>query len=103
MPIEEIDAFVRDAVKGTSLTDPFAQVLGGYVAFRPQLRFVAVDETHTRVEFDAVERIAGADVLLYTRKLGEIDRFFVALRDELERRESRRRRKSGGGAIERGE
>ena len=99
VPIEEVRDFVRDAVRGTSLRDPFAQVLGGYALFEPQLRFVRVDETHTRVEFDAVERVAGAETLLYTRRLGEIDRFFVALRDELDRRERRRRPPSDGRAI----
>jgi hypothetical protein len=98
VPIEEVRDFVRDALRRTSLTDPLAQVLGGYIAFEPRLRFVAVDETHTRVEFDAVGRVAGAETLLYTRRLGEIDRFFVALRDELERRE-RRRPDTGGSAI----
>ncbi|MEV8215591.1 hypothetical protein [Leifsonia sp. NPDC077715] len=86
VPYAEVRDFVRDAVKGTSLTDPFAQVLGGYALFEPRLRFVPVDEGHTRVEFDAVGRVSGAETLLYTRRLGEIDRFFVALRDELDRR-----------------
>ncbi|WP_431221355.1 hypothetical protein [Leifsonia xyli] len=86
MPYEEVQDFVRDAITGTSLRDPFAQILGGYAFFQPQLRFVRVDETHTRIEFDAVGRVGGAETLLYTRRLGEIDRFFVALRDELDRR-----------------
>lgn len=98
IPPGEAPDFVRDALKGTSLRDPFATVLGGYVAFAP--RFVAVDETHTRIEFDAEERVPGADMFLYTRRLGEIDRFFVALHDELDRREERARRSAGRRAIE---
>jgi hypothetical protein len=91
VPFDEVKDFVRDALRGTSLRDPFAQILGGYALFAPHLRFVPVDEGHTRVEFDAVGRVGGAETLLYTRRLGEIDRFFVALRDELDRREQRRR------------
>ncbi len=91
VPFEEVEDFVRDAVRGTSLRDPLAQLLGGYALFAPRLRFVPVDETHTRVEFDAVGRVGGAETLLYTRRLGEIDRFFVALQDELDRREQRHR------------
>jgi len=102
VPIGEVRDFVRDALKRTSLTDPFAQLFGGYALFEPRLRFVAVDEAHTRVEFDAAGRVAGAEALLYTRRLGEIDRFFVALRDELDRRRPRRP-DAGGAAIERGE
>lgn len=100
MPFEEVQDFVRDALRGTSLRDPFAQILGGYALFKPQLRFVRVDETHTRVEFDALGRVGGAEALLYTRRLGEIDRFFVALQDELDRREQRHRPPTGGQAIE---
>nr|WP_249776501.1 hypothetical protein [Leifsonia sp. C5G2] len=103
VPIAEVREFVRDAVRGTSLTDPFAQLLGGYALFEPRLRFVAVDDGHTRIEFDAAGRVAGAETLLYTRRLGEIDRFFVALRDELDRRESHRRPAANGPAVERGE
>ncbi|MDR6972754.1 hypothetical protein [Leifsonia shinshuensis] len=102
VPVEDVEDFVRDALRGTSLRDPFAQILGGYALFAPQLRFVPVDETHTRVEFDAVGRVAGAEALKYTRRLGEIDRFFVALRDELDRREQRRRPPAGERAIEDG-
>ena len=100
VPFEEVQDFVRDALRGTSLRDPFAQILGGYALFKPQLRFVRVDETHTRVEFDALGRVGGAEALLYTRRLGEIDRFFVALQDELDRREQRHRPPTGGQAIE---
>ena len=91
VPLDEAPGFVRDALKGTSLMDPFAQLASGWVLFQPQLRFVAVDDAHTRIEFDAVGTVRGADTLLYTRRLGEIDRFFVALQDELDRREERRR------------
>jgi hypothetical protein len=100
VPYEEVREFVRDAVRGTSLRDPFAQVFGLYALFEPRLRFVRVDETHTRIEFDAVGRVAGAEALLFTRRLGEIDRFFVALRDELDRRGRQRRPPEGGRAIE---
>ncbi|WP_229715248.1 hypothetical protein [Subtercola lobariae] len=85
VPFDEVRDFVRRAVKGTSLVDPFAQVLGGYALFEPHLRYTAVDETHTRIELDVVGRIPGAETLLFTRRVGEIDRFFVAMQDELDR------------------
>ncbi|WP_285116587.1 hypothetical protein [Leifsonia sp. fls2-241-R2A-40a] len=83
---EEARDFVRDALKGTSLRDPFAQLLSAQFVFEQRVRCIPVDATHTRIEFDAVETVPGANVLLYTRRLGEIDRFFVALHDELDRR-----------------
>ncbi|WP_374010461.1 hypothetical protein [Leifsonia sp. LS-T14] len=83
---EEAREFVRDAMKGTSLRDPFAQLLSLQLVFEQRVRFVPVDAAHTRIEFDAVGTVPGADVLMYTRRLGEIDRFFVALHDELDRR-----------------
>ncbi len=86
IPPEEARDFVRAALTGTSLRDPFVQLGTLFILFEPHLRFIPVDATHTRIEFDAVGVVPGADVLLYTRKLGEIDRFFVALRDELDRR-----------------
>jgi hypothetical protein len=103
VPFEEVETFVRDALRGTSLRDPLAQILGGYALFAPHLHFVPVDESHTRVEFDAVGRVGGAETLLYTRRLGEIDRFFVALRDELDRREQQRRPPAGDRAIDDGD
>ena len=86
IPPGEAREFVRAALRGTSLRDPAAQLLSLFVLFEPHLRFVPVDATHTRIEFDAVGRMPGVDTLLYTRKLGEIDGLFVALQDELDRR-----------------
>jgi hypothetical protein len=93
IPPEEARDFVRDALQGTSFRDPFAQLASGWFLFEPFLRFVPVDATHTRIEFDAVGKVPGADVLAYQRKHGEIDRFFVALQDELDRREEWRQRR----------
>lgn len=93
IPVDEAPDFVRQALKGTSLLDPFAQLASGWVLFQPRLRFVAVDETHTRIEFDAVEKVPGAETLLFARRRGEIHRFFVALQDELDRREEASRRR----------
>lgn len=92
VPVQEVPDFIRDALKGTSLLDPFAQLASGWFLFDAKLRFLPVDATHTRIEFDAVGKVGAADVLLYTRRLGEIHRFFVALQDELDRREERARR-----------
>ena len=87
VPFEEARDFVRQALRGTSLIDPVAQVAAGWVFFEPHLRFTAVDATHTRIELDVVGRVRGAETLLYVRRIGEIDRFFVAIQDELDRRE----------------
>ncbi|MFF9562353.1 hypothetical protein ACF1AJ_03300 [Leifsonia sp. NPDC014704] len=100
VPPAQARDFVRDALKGTSLRDPFAQLLSLALVFEQRVRFVPVDETHTRFEFDAVGQISGADVLMYTRRLGEIDRFFVALHDELDRRERHHRPDTVDGPID---
>lgn len=99
VPFNEVPDFVRAALKGTSLLDPFAQLASGWFLFDPHLRFVPVDATHTRIEFDAVGKVNGAETLLFTRRIGEIDRFFVALQDELDHRERRSRRPADGTAI----
>ncbi|WP_193570903.1 hypothetical protein [Leifsonia tongyongensis] len=87
VPFDEVRDFVRQALKGTSLVDPIAQVATGWVLFEPHLRFTAIDATHSRIELDVVGRVRGAEALLFTRRVGEIDRFFVAIQDELDRRE----------------
>ncbi len=87
VPFDEVRDFVRQALKGTSLVDPIAQVATGWVLFEPHLRFTPIDATHSRIELDVVGRVRGADTLLFTRRVGEIDRFFVAIQDELDRRE----------------
>ncbi|WP_241701928.1 hypothetical protein [Leifsonia shinshuensis] len=92
VPLGEVPDFVRAALQGTSILDPFAQLASGWVFFQPHLRFVPVDATHTRIEFDAVGKVQGAETFLFARRRGEIHRFFVALQDELDRREQRRRR-----------
>jgi hypothetical protein len=53
----------------------------------PHLRFTAVDATHTRIELDVVETLRGAETLLYPQRRALIGRFFVAIQDELDRRE----------------
>ena len=85
--MDEVREFVHDALRGTSLVDPFANVLSGWGFFAPHLRFTAVDAAHTRIELDVVEAVPGAEALLFVQRRGEIDRFFVAIQDELDRRE----------------
>ncbi|MEO7017623.1 MAG: hypothetical protein ABI130_04960 [Leifsonia sp.] len=87
VPLDEARDFVRDALRGTSLVDPIAQLATGWVLFEPHLRFSAVDAAHTRIEIDVVGRVRGAETLLFVRRRGEIDRFFVAIQDALDRRE----------------
>ena len=92
VPLDEVRDFVRQAVKGTSLVDPAAQLFSGFALFEQRLRFTAVDASHTRIEIDVTERVPGADIFLYTRRIGVIDRFFVAIQDELDSRERRHHR-----------
>jgi hypothetical protein len=85
--IEDVHEFVHDALRGTSLVDPFANALAGWAVFTPHLRYTPVDPTHTRIEIDVTSNVRGAETLMFVQRRAEIDRFFVALRDELDRRE----------------
>jgi hypothetical protein len=87
VPFDEVRDFVRDALRGTSLADPIASAISGWAFFEPHLRFIPVDATHTRIELDVVGRVSGAETLLFVQRRSEIDRFFVAMQDELDRRE----------------
>jgi hypothetical protein len=87
VPCDEVRDFVRDALRGTSLVDPVTQVLTGWAFFQSHLRFTPVDATHTRIELDVVGTVRGVETLLFVQRRAEIDRFFVALQDELDRRE----------------
>jgi hypothetical protein len=104
VPIDEVRAFVHDALRGTSITDPFASTLAGWGLFEPHVRYTAVDETHTRIELDVVGSVRGVETLMFNQRRAEIDRFFVALQDELDRRERwGPRRAPGRASIEGGE
>lgn len=99
VPVDEVRDFVRDALRGTSLTDPYlALVWPGWAFFEPYLRFTPVDATHTRIELDVVGTVRGAEILLHAQRLGAIDRFFVAIQDELDRRDRWRPQPPTGGA-----
>lgn len=87
MPIAEVRDFVQDAVRGTSLTNPIASVFTGFALFRPHLRFSAVDDTHSRIEIAVVGMSPRAEKLFYMQQRAMIHRFFVAVEDELDRRE----------------
>jgi hypothetical protein len=87
VPIAEVRDLVRDALKGTSLLDPVARYFSGWALFEPHVRFTPVDDTHTRIELEVVGLVPGTDLWLFAQKRGEIDRFFVAIQDELDRRE----------------
>ena len=87
VPFEEVRDFMRDALRGTSLADPVASVLSGWAFFAPHVRFTSVDAAHTRIELDVVGTVRGAEALLFVQRRGEIDRFFVAIQDQLDRRE----------------
>jgi hypothetical protein len=101
IPFGEASDFVRDALRGTSLADPIVSALSGWLFFEPYLRFSPVDATHTRIEIDVVGTMRGAETLLFVQRRGEIDRFFVAIQDELDRRDRwRPQPPSGRAAIE---
>lgn len=87
VPFDEARDLVRDALRGTSLADPLANALSGWAFFEPRVRFTSVDATHTRIEIDVVGTVRGAETLLFNQRRAEIDRFFVAIQDELDRRE----------------
>jgi hypothetical protein len=95
---DEVRDLVRDALRGTSLVDPVVQVAAGWAFFEPHLRFTPVDATHTRIELDLVGKVGGAETLLFVQRRAEIDRFFVAIQDELDRRERWRPHPPTGGA-----
>lgn len=84
---EEAREFLRDALSQTGLFNPFIQVYAGWMFFEPHVRFTAVDATHTLIELDLTGRVRGAETFLSPQRRGEIDRFFVAIQDELDRRE----------------
>lgn len=89
VPFDQAPEFVRQALKGTSLTNPVLQAASGWVFFQPHLRFTEVDAAHTRIELDVAGLFRGAETLLFVQRRGQIDRFFVAIQDELDRRELR--------------
>jgi hypothetical protein len=92
IPIAEVREFVHDALTGTSLTNPIAGALSGFAFFSPHVRYTAVDETHTRIELDSVGLVRGVETLLYMQRRAQVHRFFVALEDELDRRERWKRK-----------
>lgn len=84
---DEVRDFTRDALRGTSIMNPYVQYAAGWIFFEPHVRFTPVDATHTRIELDVTGKVGGLEALLYVQRRGEIDRFFVAIQDELDRRE----------------
>ena len=86
VPFDEVREFMHDALRGTSVADPVASALSGWMFFEPHVRFTRVDDTHTRIEIDVVGTVRGAETLFFVQRRGEIDRFFVAIQDELDRR-----------------
>jgi hypothetical protein len=87
VPMDDVRQFVHDALSRTGLFNPFVQVYAGWAFFEPHVRFTPVDATHTLIELDVTGRAPGADTLLFVQRRGEIDRFFVAIQDELDYRE----------------
>jgi hypothetical protein len=87
IPFEEVREFVRHALRGTSLIDPVAQVFTGWVVFSPHLRFTRVDDNRTLIEIDVSSNRRGVQTFMFVQRRAEIDRFFVAIQDELDRRE----------------
>lgn len=86
IPIDEVREFVHDAVRGTRLVNPVASAYSGWTLFAPRVRYTAEGSEHTRIELDVVEVVRGAEMFMSNQRRGEIDRFFVAIQVELDRR-----------------
>ncbi|MEP6479114.1 MAG: hypothetical protein ABJB03_09235 [Rhodoglobus sp.] len=101
MALDEVRELVRDALRGTTFANPISLIASGWGFFEPHVRFAAVDATHTRIEIDLTGTVRGAETLLFVQRRAEVDRFFVAIQDELDRRERwRPHPPAGGGVIE---
>ena len=100
VPIAEVRELVQAAVRGTPLINPIREVLSGWAFFEPHVRYTAVDATHTRIELDVVGITPVAETLLFVQRRAEIDRFFVAIQDELDRRARWLPKPSGAAGIE---
>ena len=88
VPIElaNVRDFLREALTRTSFSNPYVQSLTAFAFFEPHVRFSEVDAAHTRIELDVTSRVRGAQVLFFTYRRAEIDRFFIGIQDELDRR-----------------
>jgi hypothetical protein len=93
IPIGEAREFLRDALRGTSIVDPVARLITSRWMFEPHVRFTELDEGSTRIELDMTALTPGAMSLLYPARRAEIDRFFIAIDDELDRRRDRESRR----------
>jgi hypothetical protein len=87
---EDVREFMRDALRGTSILNPVTSLYAGWAFFEPHVRFTPVDASHTRIEIDVTSRVRGAETLFFVQRRAEIDRFFIAIEDELDRRERQR-------------
>lgn len=87
VPPDQVREFVRKALKGTSIGDPVVSTISGWGFFKPLIRFTPVDGMHTLIELDVVGQVRGAETFLFQQRRAEIDRFFVAIQDQLDREE----------------
>jgi len=86
VPVEEVRAMVSDETRDTTLTSYFGRYCAGWLLTGMRLRMTPVDSAHTRIEIEVASNGKVLDVLLYQQNRSMVDRFFVAIQDELDRR-----------------
>ena len=86
VPIEGVRQLVEDATRGTTLSTILGRFYTGWMLLDMKLRVAPVDAVHTRIEIEVTAGDGLPEALLYQQRRSMIDRFFVAIRDELNRR-----------------
>ena len=85
VPIEKVRAMVRDATRDSTLNS-FGRIYGGWLLGGVRMRLSPADALHTRIEIEVNSRGKVLDTLGHQQNRAMVDRFFVAIQDELDRR-----------------
>ena len=86
VPVQEIQELVRDAARDTTLTTILGRVYAGWMASGMRLRVTPIDGESARIEIEVASNGRLLDTLLYQQNRSMVDRLFVAIQDELDRR-----------------
>ncbi|MBX3098755.1 MAG: hypothetical protein KF761_04180 [Salinibacterium sp.] len=86
VPIEDLRELLVEATRNTTLTTFFGQFYTGWMLLDMKLRVTPVDSGHTRIEVEVTGKNGMFDTLLFVQRRSAIDRFFVAIQDEVDRR-----------------
>jgi len=86
VPVEEVEELVQDAARDTTLTTILGRIYAGWMASGMRLRVTQIDRESTRIEIEVASNGRLLDTLLYQQNRSMVDRFFVAIQDELDRR-----------------